>query len=75
MHVIISTERATIRRWHGDSAALPQDAFVGYEAPVKFGKPNVDIFDITVRLANALQHLSCLCRAVAKPDTDPYRPH
>jgi len=74
MHVIISTERATIRRWHGDSAALPQDAPVAYEAPVKFNKPNVDIFDVTVRLENALKHLACLCRAVTQPDTDPFRP-
>ena len=70
MDVIISTERATIRRWHGDSAALPESAPVGYEAPVKFGKPNVDIFDVSVRLEDA-EHLASLCR---KPDTDPFRP-
>ena len=74
MLVIISTERATIRRWHGDSAALPQDAPVGYEAPVKFGKPNVDIFDVSVRLENALKHLGSLCRAEVRPATDPFRP-
>src|SRR5262245_23094897 len=74
MLVIISTERATIRRWQGDSAALPQDAPVAYDAPIRFGKPNVDIFDVPVRLANALKHLACLCRAQANPDTDPFRP-
>ena len=73
MLVIISTERATIRRWHGDSAALPQDAPVGYEAPVKFGKPYVDIFDVSVRLENALKHLGSLCRAEVRPATDPFR--
>ncbi len=74
MDVIISTERATIRRWHGDSAVMPETAPVEFEALVRFGKPNVDIFDITVRLENALKHLALLCRAVVKPDTDPFRP-
>ena len=74
MQVIISTERATIRRWHGDSAAVPKNAPVEYEAPVRFSKPNVDIFDASVRLENALKHLASLCRAVGKPDTDPFRP-
>ncbi|SRR5881296_222285 len=73
-NVIISTERATIRRWHGDSTAVPQNAPVEYEAPVRFSKPYVDIFDVTVRLENALKHLALLCRAKAKPDTDPFRP-
>jgi len=73
MHVIISTERATIRRWQGDSPALPQNAPVAYEAPVRFGKPDVDIFDVTVRLENALKHLASQCRLQVRPDTDPFR--
>jgi hypothetical protein len=73
MNVIISTERATIRRWRGDSATLPQNATVGYEAAIRFSKPNVDIFDVTVRLENALRHLASLCRAEATPVEDPFR--
>jgi hypothetical protein len=68
MQVIISTERATIRRWHGDPAVMPLDAPVAYEAPVRFGKPSVDIFDVTVRLENALKDLASLCRTQARPD-------
>jgi hypothetical protein len=75
MHVVISTQRATIRRWHGDSGAVPQNASVEYEAPVTFGKPDVDIFDASVRLENALKHLASLCRTAAVPHRDPFRPH
>ncbi len=74
MRFIISTERATMRRWQGVSAAMPQNAPVEYEVPVRFGKPNVDIFDVPVRLENALKHLASLCRVEAPPDTDPFRP-
>ena len=74
MKVIISTRRGTIRRWYGDSTVMPQSADVGYEATVMFSKPNVDIFDATVRLENAVKHLAVLCRAEARPDTDPFRP-
>jgi hypothetical protein len=63
MQVIIATQNATIRRWHGDSATMPSDAPVVYEAPVRFGKPNVDIFVVSVRFDNALRYLAPLCRA------------
>src|SRR5262249_36556096 len=43
MHLIMFTRRATIRRWHGDSSAPPEEAPVLFEAPINFGKPNVDI--------------------------------
>jgi hypothetical protein len=74
MQVIIATQHATIRRWHGDSATMPPDAPVAYEAPIRFGKPNVDIFVVTVRLENALKYLAPLCGATARPDSDPFRP-
>jgi hypothetical protein len=74
MHVIISTKQSTIRRWPGDSAAMPHSAHVEIEAPIRFGKPNVDVFDVTVRLENALKHLAELCRLAAGPDLDPFRP-
>src|SRR5262249_26731071 len=73
MNVIITTQPATIRRWHGDSMALPQNAPVAYEAPIKFGRHDVDVFDSSVRLENAIRHLALLCKAVAKPDNDPFR--
>ena len=73
MHVIIFNNRATIRRWTGDSPILLQDVPVVFEAAINFGKPNVDIFDAPVRLENALKHLALLCRAVTKPDMDPFR--
>ena len=74
MQVIIATQHATIRRWHGDSATMPPDAPVAYEAPIRFGKPNVDIFVVTVRLENALRSLAPFCGATARPDSDPFGP-
>jgi len=75
MQVIIATQHATMRRWHGDSATIPPDAPVAYEAPIRFGKPNVDIFVVAVRLENALRYLAPLCGAAARPDSsDPFRP-
>jgi hypothetical protein len=74
MQVIIATQHATIRRWHGDSATIPPDAPVAYEAPIRFGKPNVDIFVVTVRLESALRYLAPLCGATARDDYDPLRP-
>ena len=74
MHVIVSTKRSTIRRWQADSPVMPQSARVEFVAPIRFGKHNVDTFDVTVRLENALKHLAVLCRLSAPPDLDPFRP-
>jgi len=63
MQVIIATQNATIRRWYGDSATMPPDAPVVYEAPIRFGKPYVDIFVVSVRLDDALRYIAPLCRA------------
>jgi hypothetical protein len=74
MQVIIATQHATIRRWHGDSATVPPDAPVAYEAPIRFGKPDVDIFVVTVRLENALKYLAPLCGATARRSSDQFGP-
>ena len=74
MHVTIFMNHGTIRRWKGESSILPEDASVEFSAPINFGKPYVNIFDAPIRLQNALKHLSSLCQAVTKPDTDPFRP-
>jgi hypothetical protein len=63
MQVIIATQNATIRQWQGDSATMPSDAPVAYEAPIRFGKPYVDIFVVSVNLDSAIRHLAPLCRA------------
>jgi len=62
MRLIMFTGRATIRRWHGDSPTPPEEAPVLFEAPINFGKPNVDIFAVPVRLQEALMHLASQCQ-------------
>src|SRR5262249_35227702 len=63
MRVIMWTKRATIRRWRGDSPTPPEDALVIFEAPINFGKPNVDMFEVPLVFEDALMHLTGLCRA------------
>jgi hypothetical protein len=63
MRVIMFTKRATIRRWRGDSSTPPEDAPVIFDAPIDFGKPNVDIFEVPLLFEDALMHLTGLCRA------------
>jgi len=63
MRVIMFTKRATIRRWRGDSSTPPVDAPVIFDAPIDFGKPNVDIFEVPLLFEDALMHLTGLCRA------------
>ena len=63
MQVIINMEHASIRRWRGDPAVMPPDAPLGYETQIRFGKPYVDILDVTLRLEDALKYLGSSCRA------------
>ena len=63
MRVIMWTNRATIRRWRGDSSTPPQDAAVIFNAGINFGKPNVDIFEVPLLFQDALRHLTDLCRS------------
>jgi hypothetical protein len=63
MRVIMWTNRATIRRWRGDSSTPPEDAAVIFNAGINFGKPNVDIFEVPLLFQDALRHLTDLCRA------------
>jgi len=63
MRVIMWTNRATIRRWRGDSSTPPGDAPVIFNAAINFGKPNVDIFEVPLLFEDALMHLTGLCRA------------
>jgi hypothetical protein len=72
MRVILFTQRATIRRWHGDSANPPEDAAVIFDAGINFGKPNVDIFEVPVIFQDVLMHLTGLCRAAIKPVPHPF---
>jgi len=62
MRVIMWTNRATIRRWRGDSSTPPEDAAVIFNAGINFGKPNVDIFEVPLLFQDALRHLTDLCR-------------
>ena len=70
MSVVIFADHATIRRWYGDSPTPPPDAEVLYDASINFGKPDVDIFDVPLRLVNALEHLTSLCRLTQQPGTE-----
>lgn len=70
MRVIFFTDHATIRRWYGDSPTAPPDAEVLFEASINFGKLDVDIFDVPLRLVNALEHLTTLCRPVEQSGTE-----
>ena len=73
MRVTMFTARASIRRWYGVSSTMPPGAQVVFIAPINFGRPNVDNFDIPLRFQEALYHLTCLCQAAAKPDNVPFR--
>jgi hypothetical protein len=63
MRVVLWTNRATIRRWHGHSSTPPEDAPVIFDVAINFGKPNVDIFEVPLLFQDALMHLTGLCRA------------
>jgi len=67
MRVIMWTNRATIRRWRGDSSTPPEDAAVIFNAGINFGKPNVDIFEVPLVFQDALMHLTGVCRAEMRP--------
>jgi hypothetical protein len=73
MRVVMFTRRGTIRRWHGDSSTPPEDALVMYEAPINFGKPNVNIFEVPLVFQDALMHLTSLCRAGINPVPHQFR--